>query len=61
MSVLARAALAQEAVPVPGLVWSGLADWVSSGKKELSARVYVAFQDQNHLKRPHHLRGQLLF
>jgi hypothetical protein len=24
MSVLARTALAQEAVPVPGLVWSGL-------------------------------------
>jgi len=30
-------------------------------KKELSALVYVAFQDQNHLKRPHHLRVQLLF
>jgi len=43
------------------LVWSGLADWASSGKKELSARVYVAFQNENHLKRPHHLREQLLF
>lgn len=47
---------AQEAVQGPGL-----ADWASSGKKELSTRVYVAFQDQNHLKRPHHLRGQLWF
>jgi hypothetical protein len=59
MSVLARAALAQEAVPVPGLVWSGGLGKLR--KKELSALVYVVFQDKNHLKRPHHLRGQLLF